>query len=335
MSMKMSKQLPLVILVLIVGVLGLGLVRAKYQSFKTQQADDQKLQEIKELTLASSEDPKYRDNTAQSTKQLREKLCSLTARSAEEREKAVTAIRDFLEMPTAEVEYECNNAFYSLEEDRLIPAKGETYTVGMTYFVVDLVTNYVLQVDETPGTWGYKIDGTRWFSDQKDYDYSANYSQKEVEQIAEGFIAKHPSAIGNIDLSKLTLEIGKKDSGNGRVNYFFIWRGETRTVQYNPPLETCSEDLNKDVEGLYYNRNDVPCIKVYESTETPSISIAFTSGGQLINFSNELNGPVSRATVQLFPKWKLLSVGGSYVNYSRNSNSSNRDLGVFSLENTL
>ena len=298
MTMKMSKQLPLVILILVVVVLGLGLVQSKYQSLKVQQAEDQKLQEIKELTIAGSEDPKYRDHTAQSTKQLREKLCSLIARPAQEREKAVAAIRDFLEMPTAEMEYECNNAFYSLEEDRLIPAKGETYMVGMTYFVVDPATSYVLQVDETPGTWGYKTDGTRWFSDQKDYDYSANYSQEEVEQIAKGFIDKHPSAIGNIDLDKLTLETGKKDGGNGRVNYFFIWRGEARTVQHNPPLETCSEDLNKDVGGMYYNGNGVPCIKVYESKEQPSISIAFTSGGQLINFSNELNGPVSRATVQ-------------------------------------
>lgn len=297
MNMTM-KRLPLVVLLLVVAVLGFELIRSKYQSFKTQQADDQRTQEIKELTLASSENPKYRDHTAQSTKQLREKLCSLTARPTDEREKAVSVIRDFLEMPTAEVEYECNNAFYSLEEDKLIPAKGETYTMGMTYFIVDPATNYVLQVDETPGTWGYKTDGTRWFSDQKEYDYSANYSQEEVEQIAKGFIAKHPSAIGNIDLSKLTLETGKKDSGNDMVNYFFIWRGEAQTIQHNPPLETCSEDLDKDTDGLYYNGDGVPCIKVYESTETPSISIAFTSGGQLINFSNELNGPVSRATVQ-------------------------------------
>lgn len=259
MNMTM-KRLPLVVLLLVVAVLGFGLVRTKYQTFKVQQAEDQRIQEIKELTLASSQDPKYRDHTVQATKELREKLCSLTARPVEEREKAVTAIRDFLEMPTAEVEYECNNAFYSLEEDKLIPAKGETYTVGMTYFIVDPIANNVLQVEETPGTWGYKTDGSRWFSEQKDYDYSANYSQEEVEQIVRSFITKHASAIGNIDLSKLTLETGKKDSGNGRVNYFFIWRDEAQ--------------------------------------ETPSISIAFTSGGQLINFSNELNGPVSRATIR-------------------------------------
>lgn len=295
MTMKKS-VFPIMLFVLLIAGIG-GYFSYKNVIQPKIQADE-KLQQIKELTLASSEDPRYRDHTAQSTKQLREKLCSLTARPADEREGAVVAVRDFLEMPTAEVEYECNNAFYSLEEDKLIPAKGETYTVGMTYFIVDPVTNHVLQVEETPGTWGYKTDGSRWFSDQKDYDYSANYSQEEVEQIARGFIAKHASALGNIDLNKLTLETGKKDSGNGRVNYFFIWRGEALTVQHNPPLETCSEDLNKDTEGLYYNGNGVPCIKVFESTETPSISIAFTSGGQLINFSNELNGPVSRATVR-------------------------------------
>lgn len=297
MNMTM-KRLPLVVVFLLVAVLGLMFVRTKYQSFQAQQTEDKRIQEIKGITEDLSTDPKYRDHTAQSTKQLREKLCSLTARPADEREKAVATVRQFLEMSTAEVEYECNNAFYSLEEDKLIPAKGETYTVGMTYFIVDSATNYVLQVEETPGTWGYKTDGSRWFSEQKDYDYSANYSQEEVEQIAKGFIARHSSAIGTIDLSKLTLETGKKDGGSGRVNYFFIWRGEAQRVQHNPPLETCSEDLSKDTEGLYYNGNGVPCIKVYESTETPSISIAFTSGGQLINFSNELNGPVSRATIQ-------------------------------------
>lgn len=292
------KRLPLVILLLVLAVFGLMFVRTQYQSFKVQQAEDQRIQDIKEITEKLNTDPKYRDGTSQSSKQLRERFCDLTARPAEEREKAVASIRDFLEMPTAEVEYHCNNAYYSLEEDRFIPANGETYTVGMTYFVVDPVTNHVLQVEETPGTWGYKTDGSRWFSEGKEYDYSANYSQEEVEQIARSFVAKHSSAIGAIDLSKLTLETGKKDGGNGRVNYFFIWRGEAQKVQHNPPLETCSEDLDKDAEGLYYNGNGVPCIKVYESTETPSISIAFTSGGQLISFSNELDGPVSRATIR-------------------------------------
>jgi len=101
----------------------------------------------------------------------------------------VTAVRDFLEIPTIAVKYECNDAFYNLEEDRFIPTKSETYSVESTYFVVSPATNHILQVDETP--------------------------------------------------------------------------------------------------ELYLNGNGVPCIKVYESKEQPSLSIAFTNGGQLINFSNE------------------------------------------------
>lgn len=300
MKMKMNRNRPLFVLITLLLVVGFSVwfVRPKLQSFKEQQIQDQKLQQIKELTQTSSTDPRYRDHTSQTSKQLRAKLCDLTARSPEEREKAVSAVRNFLEMPTVEVMYECNDAFYSLEEDKLIPAKSETYLVDSTYFVVSPVNNHILQVDETPGTWGYKTDGTRWFSDQKQYDYSGKYSQAEVEQLARNFIAKHSAALGNIDLSNLALETGKKDGGNGRVNYFFIWKGESRTIKLDPPTETCSEDLDKNAPGLYYNGNGVPCIKVYESKEQPSLSIAFTSGGQLINFSNELEGQIGRARLR-------------------------------------
>lgn len=210
----------------------------------------------------------------------------------------MAAIRDFLEMPTITVNHECNDAFFNLEEDRFVPAKSETYSLDSTYFVVNSVTNHIMQVDEIPGTWGYKADGSRWYSGQKQYDYSGKYSQAEIEQLARNFIARHSVALGNIDLSKLTLETGKKDGGDGRVNYFLTWKGEARTVQLDPPTETCSEDLDKNATGLYRNSNGVPCIKVYESKEQPSLSVAFTSGGQLINFSDELEGPLPRARMR-------------------------------------
>lgn len=300
MTMKMTQNKPLVIAFVLLVVLGSAfwLIPPKLQSVKIQQAQDQKLQQIKEITQAADTDPKYREHNSQASRELSDKLCSLTARPPEEREKAVSAVRDFLEMPTIEVKYECNDAFYNLEEDRLIAAKSETYSVDSTYFVVSPTTNHILQVDETPGTWGYKADGSRWFSDQKQYDYSGKYSQAEIEQLGRNFIAKHSVALDNIDLSKLTLETGKKESGNGRVNYFLIWKGEARTVQLDPPTETCSEDLDKNASGLYLNGNGVSCIKVYETKEQPSLSIAFTSGGQLINFSNELEGPIARARMR-------------------------------------
>lgn len=298
--MKMTQNKSLVIAFVLLVVLGSAfwLIRPKLQTVKVQQAQDQKLQQIKELTQAADTDPKYREHNSQASRELSDKLCSLTARSAEEREKGVSAVRDFLEMPTVEVKYECNDAFYNLEVDRLISAKSETYSVDSTYFVVNSVTNHIMQVDETPGTWGYKADGSRWFSDQKQYDYSGKYSQAEIEQLARNFIAKHSIALGNIDLSKFTLETGKKDGGNGRVNYFLTWKGEAKTVQLDPPTETCSEDLDKNAPGLYRNGNGVPCIKVYESKEQPSLTVAFTSGGQFINFFNELEGPLSRARMR-------------------------------------
>jgi len=298
MKMTQNKRLVIVFAFLLIVGFAFWLIHPKLQSVKVQQAQDQKLQQIKELTDLANNDPKYREHNSQASRELSDKLCSLTARSAEEREKAVAAVRDFLEMPTVDVKYECNDAFYNLEEDRLVSAKSETYSVDSTYFVVNSVTNHIMQVDETPGTWGYRADGSRWFSDQKQYDYSGKYSQAEIEQLARNFITKHSVALGSIDLSKFTLETGKKDGGNGRVNYFLTWKGEARTVQLDPPTETCSEDLDKNAPGLYRNSNGVPCIKVYESKEQPSFSIAFTNGGQLINFSNELEGPLARARMR-------------------------------------
>ena len=298
--MKMTQNKPLVIAfaLLILDGSAFWLIRPKLQSVKVQQAQDQKLQQVKELTDLTNNNPKYREHNSQASRELSDKLCSLTARSPEEREKAVAAVRDFLEMPTVEVKYECNDAFYNLEEDSLVPAKSETYSVDSTYFVVNSVTNQIMQVDEVPGTWGYKADGSRWFSDQKQYDYSGKYSQVEIEQLARNFIVKHSVALGNVDLSKFTLETGKKDGGNGRVNYFLTWKGEARTVQLDPPTVTCSEDLDKNATGLYRNGNGVPCIKVYETKEQPSLTVAFTNGGQLINFSNELEGPLARARMR-------------------------------------
>jgi len=298
--MKMAQNKPLVIAFVLLVIIGSAflLIRPKIQSIKVQQVQDQKFQQIKELTQTADTDPKYREHNSQASRELSDKLCSLTARTPEEREKAVAAVRDFLEIPTIAVKYECNDAFYNLEENRLISAKSETYSVDSTYFVVNSVTNHIMQVDETPGTWGYKADGSRWFSDQKQYDYSGKYSQAEIEQLARKFITKHSVALGSIDFSKFTLETGKKDDKNGRVNYFLIWKGEARTVQLDPPTETCSEDLDKNAPGLYRNDNGVPCIKVYESKEQPSLSIAFTNGGQLINFSNELEGPIARARIR-------------------------------------
>src|SRR5512136_1964847 len=109
MTMKMTQNKPLVIafaLLLLAGS-AFWLIRPKLQLVKVQQTQDQKLQQIKELTQTADTDPKYREHNSQASRELSDKLCSLTARTPEEREKAVAVVRDFLEMPTVEVKYEC------------------------------------------------------------------------------------------------------------------------------------------------------------------------------------------------------------------------------------
>src|SRR3989344_1745753 len=146
MTMKMTQNKPLGIAFVLLVLLGSAfwLIRPKIQSVKVQQAQDQKLQQIKELTQTADTDPKYREHNSKASRELSDKLCSLTARSPEERGKAVAAVRDFLEMPTTAVKYECNDAFYNLEEDSLIVAKSETYSVDSTYFVVNSGTNHIV-----------------------------------------------------------------------------------------------------------------------------------------------------------------------------------------------
>src|SRR3989338_1403319 len=86
-----------------------------------------------ELTQLLSNDPTYRDKNTQKYKQTQQEWCSVSARPPEEQEKAVAAIRDFMDRPDANVEYECvvrnpNNQ----DEEPLI----ETYTLDFDRFII-------------------------------------------------------------------------------------------------------------------------------------------------------------------------------------------------------
>jgi hypothetical protein len=93
--MKMTQNKPLITAFVLLVVLGTAfwLIRPKIQSVKVQQAQDQKLQQIKELTQTADTDPKYRESNSQASRELSDKLCSLTSRSPKDREKAVAAVR--------------------------------------------------------------------------------------------------------------------------------------------------------------------------------------------------------------------------------------------------
>lgn len=206
-----------------------------------------------ELTQLLSNDPSYRDKDTQKYKQTQQEWCSVSARPPEEQEKAVAAIRDFMDRPDADVEYECvvRNPNKPDEEPII-----ETYTLDFDRFIIDIKTNQVIEMAAIEGTWGENKDGSRWSSPEKEYDYTPRYTQLEAEKRAREFITDHQTALGEVDIDKLTLtrEINKDESGN--INYFFIWKGDLR------------------------EEND--------ETFTPQLTLTMTQGGQIVHFSNQL-----------------------------------------------
>lgn len=202
-----------------------------------------------ELSQLLNTDPTYRDKGTQKYQQAEKEWCLVSARPAEAREKAVEAIRDFLDRPDANVEYEC---IRNPENNPNEQPQTEAYIVDFDRFTIDTKTNQIIEMSPTGGRWGENKDGTRWFSPQKEYDYTPRYGQAEVEQFARQFVKDHESSLGKIDLDKLTLTSDKKDDDAGKTSYIYIWK---------------ADGTGDDVKQL---------------------SISYTQGGQLISYLNEL-----------------------------------------------
>jgi hypothetical protein len=113
--------------------------------------------------------------------------------------------------------------------------------------------------------------------------------------LAKSFITNHSLALGNIDVSQYALETGQK--GNEEVNYFYTWKGTKQIVRLDPPAVTCSKDIAKNTEGIYYQEDGTPCYKTHEDIRQPIIQIAFNNHGQLINYANSFEGDVGREII--------------------------------------
>lgn len=237
-----------------------------------------------ELTKLIYTDPTYQDRSTQKYKQAQEELCLLSARPPEARERAVTAIRLFLDRPDAIVEYECNDkAKENLDGE---PTK-ESYIIDFDRFVVDIKTNRVIEMSPREANWGENMNGTFWFSPQKQYDYTLRYTQEEAEKLARDFITNHENAVGEIDLNKLSLETNKKENGMGKINYFLTWKGNSQKRELQEPYKLCSPDMDTK-EADSFDKNGVPCTTVSEETYIPQLIVTFTQGGQIVNYSNNL-----------------------------------------------
>lgn len=180
-----------------------------------------------ELSNLLNYDPTYRDKSTQKYQQAQKEWCLVSARPPEEREKAVKAVREFLDRPDANVEYECiKNPNNNADEQPQI----ETYTVDFDRFVVSTATNLIVEMSVKEGVWGQNEDGTRWFSPQKDYDFTPRYSKDEVEKLAREFIGEHQLALGKINLDDMKLEIDSKGAEENQLTYFLRWEGKNGTL---------------------------------------------------------------------------------------------------------
>lgn len=258
------------ILVLIIFVYKVATRQKPINLISTQ---EQNLQRIKELTENSLGSAGYPDE--KSATDARKEICKLTARSEVERDKAVAAVRNFLDQDSAEVVYQCSDAFYDTTNNRLVAGRSETYRVGLSSFMVNPTSNHVISANIQEFETITKI-----------------LSSREVEELAKSFIANHSLALGTIDVNQYMLESGQK--GNKDVNYFFSWKGSRQTVNLDPPAVTCSKDIAKDTKGIYYQADGTPCYKTYEQVRQPMIQMAFNNYGQLLNFANTFEGDIGR-----------------------------------------
>ena len=175
--------------------------------------------EVTELLAAMSKNP---NKESQEYKEAHEKFCLLTARPVAEREKAIANIREFLGMPDIPVEFLCSR-FAGKPDDSGTDynnPSSEYYEAALFSFIIDPKNNHIIEVGEAERRWGTKEDGTRWFENMPEYDYSARYSKpEEVRKVAEKFLIDHKDIFG-IDITKMTYEF----EGTKPGNFFLKWK---------------------------------------------------------------------------------------------------------------
>jgi len=247
------------ILIVLISIAGYKFISHESKSNQVIDLQEQTLDKIKELTESSDQGAK-------------KEICQLTARTATEQNQAFLAIKNFLDKTSVEVKYQCSDAFYDTINNKLVPARSETYTVDLSTFLVNPQTNHVISANIQEFETIAKV-----------------LSAKEVEDVAKSFITNHSLALGIIDVGQYALETGQKST-----NYFFTWKGAKQLVKLDPPAVTCSKDIVKDTQDFYYLADGTPCYKTYEDMRQPIIQIALNNHGQLLNYANSFEGEVGR-----------------------------------------
>lgn len=210
--------------------------------------EDAKAQQIAEAEARLNS---IKDKESQEYKEAKQQFCELRARPEAERAQAVANVKEFVRAsyPTSSKDYpvtfDCGRGNY------------EYYESAKWQFIVDPTNNHIIEMGEAPRSWGDNPDGTRWFDEAPEYDYTARYNAEEAGEVAEKLITDHQGIFG-VDITRMTRQYeGTKDGGDGitpgdKVNYFYTWR-------------------TKDANG--------------KTTELVAVTI--TRGGQIVVFDND------------------------------------------------
>ena len=245
-----SRFLPVVLLLVIVALLAIVLTPRLINQSKITPTLSADTKTTRIAQLVEAMNTN-KDAESQAHKDAYKEYCQLTARPEDQRAKAVASIREFLGDQTATVDFICS----TFEGTDYNNPKNEHYNAKLQGFTIDPKTNYIvsLRAEAFEGSrWGTNPDGSRWFDPQVEYDYTPRYTQAQAQEVAEKFIEDHKNILG-VDLTSLKLDpkmMGMKDGGGSKINYFFGWR----------------------------------------NGKGGSLSLTITNGGQVIVYSNELNG---------------------------------------------
>lgn len=243
-----------------------------------QSTELKKATEISKLLAVMENNP---NKDSQIYKEAQQKFCLLTARSAQDREQAVTNIQKFLGSSDMPVEFLCsrfNNKPDDSGTDYSILAT-EHYSAGGFGFTVDPNTNYVVEVGEAERRWGTNDDDSRWFDPQPEYDNTPRYTTTEaIRPVAEQFMTEHQDILG-VYIAQMTYEF----EGTKPGNFFIKW------VNYEKPhteeYEQCG-DVDQTLETAYQRDDGVWCASI-NSTRYPTVSLTITQGGQVIIYDND------------------------------------------------
>lgn len=241
--------LPVILILAIISILAVALAPRLVSQSKVVQTmqSSAKDKEVAELLAIMSKNP---NKDSQEYKEAHQKFCLLTARPATEREKTIANIREFLGMPDIQVEFLCSR-FGSKPNDEGTDYNNpveESYEAARFGFRIDPKNNHITEVGEAERRWGTKSDGSRWFENMPEYDYSGRYTTaEEVRKVAEKFLIDHKDIFG-VDITKMTYDF----EGTKPGNFFLKWK----TV-----------DENGKTKEL--------------------VSVTITNGGQIIVFDND------------------------------------------------